>query len=361
VLEREPDWTALPSESPSTIRKLLRRCLEKDKTRRLQAIGDARLEIEDAASSLAWPPPQQQQSAKAAVVDKRPRPLGRWMVPLLVAAAAGGLGDFLARRSSRTARPAVKRLTLAPPPRVALFDDESPRQQLALSPDGTRLAFMGSDDPDGTRVAFRGVSEGKNARLYLHAIDDIEARALHGTEGAHSPFFSADGRWLGFQQGRNLRKLNLQNREAPVTIAAVPAGGALSGASWGPDGTILFSPGGVTRGLWRVDGDGGEVQRVTSPDAKQLESDHRWPQVLPDGRHALFTIYRGLPAVRPSAIGVLSLESGCGTSSPKILDTVATRLATSSTHDGERCLLPRSTSSGTRRQAPPPPCWTTST
>ncbi len=289
VLDREPDWKVLPPATPPSLRRLLRRTLEKERAGRLHDIGDARLEIEEAqleSTSGAG-------AATAALPRRRQRWL--WVGGVLAAAAAVGFAVALALRSAPEAASDVRRLTLVPPAGVTPMSSVTSLQHLAVSPDGRRVAFVGRD-------AARAV------KLYIQTIDDIEAQPVPGTEEAWTPFFSPDGRWLAFSQGGQLRKLRLDRDEGAVAIAAIPKRGSVRGASWGPDGTIVFSPGHL-EGLWRVNAEGGEPRRLTTPDADEAWSSHRWPQVLPDGRHVIFTVWGGVGNWRRNQIGLLSLET----------------------------------------------------
>jgi serine/threonine-protein kinase len=217
---------------------------------------------------------------------------------LFVAGLVVGLGLWALR--SRRSTP-FTRLTFSPRGEDKLLDGTQPSQHLALAPDGTRVAFIASS-PRGTALYLRGPTE-------------IEAKLIPDTDGALTPFFSPDGRWLGFAQGSRLMKAPLGGGVA-VAIASIPDVAGLPGiaprvrgASWGPDGTIVFAVGGYS-GLWRVPADGGAARPLTRPDPAKSEVGHRWPQVLPGGRHALFTI--GTPSwlARDARIGVVSLESG---------------------------------------------------
>ncbi|HXJ79171.1 MAG TPA: protein kinase, partial [Candidatus Methylomirabilis sp.] len=288
ILEREPDWAALPETTPAMVRSLLRRCLQKDKTRRLHDIGDARLEIEEAQvglSSGVGVPAAPAQGRRTA-----------WLWIGLLTAAAAGLVAWLVLRATPSATPSVKRLAFAPPPHVALAGTESSSQHLVLSPQGDRVAFM-------------GWSSDKRLGLYVQAINDIEAHAIPDTERGYNPFFSPDGGWLGFERKAQLQKVRLDGG-TPVTIADIPQEGSLRGASWGPDGTIIFTPG-AFEGLWRVHADGGTPRSVTTPNADEGETGHRWPQILPGGRDVLFTIHPGIGRhSREARIGMLSLETG---------------------------------------------------
>jgi serine/threonine-protein kinase len=339
ILEREPDWQALPAATPPSIRRLLRRCLQKDKARRLHDIADARLEIEEAQLELG----SGAGVVAAAPLGTRRRRIWLWMAGLLAAAVASGLIAF-----PRMPLTSQKRLTLVPPPRTRLPDREIPVQLLAVSPDGTRVAFVGK-------------MEGEADRLYLQTANEIEARPLPETERAHTPFFSHDGRWLAFQQGRQIRRLRLDSAEAPVVVADIPKEGDLRGASWGPDSMIVFSPG-PFEGLWRVSADGGRPELLTSPDTRQDETSHRWPQVLPNGRQVVFTIAHGLPIRRRPDIGILSSKHGGGTSSLKGLGTRDTRPpVTSYTRGWEHFSRRRWISRTVRPQDLQPPSYATST
>lgn len=117
-----------------------------------------------------------------------------------------------------------------------------------------------------------------------------------------------DGRWLGFPQGGMLKKMLLEGG-APVAVAALPQGGSLRGASWGPDGTMVFSPG-PQLGLWRVPAEGGTPRAITVPDTDKGEVSHRWPQFLPGGKHVLFAMSPASLIASDAQIGTLSLETG---------------------------------------------------
>jgi len=289
VLEHEPTWEALPAATPPSIRKLLQRSLEKDRGRRLHDMGDARLEIEEAQIELS-------SGASAAAAPAAPRRRTHWLwAGGLMAAAIGGLLVWLVLRALPSGPSTARRLTFAPPPGVKLMGPLFSFQHLAVS-------------PRGDRVAFSGAVEGEGRRLYLQSIDDIEAHAVSGTEGASNPFFSPDGRWLGFAQSGKLKKVLLEGG-APVTITDVPEEGSLRGASWGPDGTIVFSPG-PSAGLWRVMADGGTPRAITTPAENEGEVSHRWPQILPGGKDVIFAISSPSLIASDARIGILSLETG---------------------------------------------------
>jgi serine/threonine-protein kinase len=271
ILEKEPDWSALPARTPPKIRDLLRRCLQKEPHRRLRDIGDARIEIEEALTEPS-----------AAPVAGPPRRYLPWAVAALVSAIA--LWSLM-RPGAEPVRE-VSRLTVTVPVEQALAWRNDP--SVAVSPDGRRLVYVGG--PGGER------------RLFLRRLDQNEAVPIPGTEGATTAFFSPDGRSVGFYSSFGKLQRVLLDSGLPVALADTPDPW---GASWGPGDVILFSPDGS--GLSRISASGGVPSIVTTPNAAQGETSHRWPEILPDGKTALFTIRTASGGFR---IAVLSLQNG---------------------------------------------------
>jgi serine/threonine-protein kinase len=146
---------------------------------------------------------------------------------------------------------------------------------------------------------------GGRAELVLRTIDRLDGRQLEGTGGATHPFFSPDGRWLGFWQGGALKRISIAGGPL-ITICQSPS---LRGASWGHDGDIVFATQDVTSGLQRVSSDGGEPTALTRPDPAAGERAHWRPSVLPGARGVLFSIIA--PNVGdPEQVAVLDLRSG---------------------------------------------------
>ena len=264
VLTCEPDWTTLPTGTPQAIRRLLRRCLEKDRKRRLTDAGAARLEIDDA---LTAPMAVDAVSASGVLAAKTSSP-GRlpWMV---ATAAVAGMAAL--------AFPALSYLRQAPPPtppemRVEITTPATDAPlEFALSPDGRSLVFVASGDGP--------------SRLWLRPLDQAEARPLAGTEGAVYPFWSPDSRSIAFFAAGKLLRLDVVGGAPQVLATAAGTSTGLTG-SWSTDGTILFLQ--VTPGrLWRVAAMGGEPMAATELDPPR-QIGHRRPQFLPDGRHFLF-------------------------------------------------------------------------
>ena len=252
VLKDTPSWALLPSETPSSIRRLLHRCLEKDRRERLGDMSAVRLDIKDA---LAGEPT----SAGA----KLPSALGTgqrlaWAAALLTITVLSGL---LAISYFRTPpeRPEV-RLPISTPSTTEAFS-------FALSPDGRRLAFVADDAGE--------------SRLWVQRLDTGRAEPLAGTEEATYPFWSPDSQSIAFFASGWLKRLDLgSGLPRQLTSVFAPRGG-----SWSAHGVIVFAPT-VLDPLWQIPESGGSPTRVTR--LQGLDQAHLFPQFLPDGRRFLF-------------------------------------------------------------------------
>ncbi len=286
VLTKEPDWTTLPPETPAPVRRLLRRCLEKDRKKRLADAADARIEIDEAIVGPA--------AAEAPGPSPAPRSWWRaaapWVAAALVAGAAIGVA---ARRSGPSAAPgSVGRLSMALPAGDRFGGSWWWPGSVAFSPDGTRIAYIGT--------------RGGVARLFLRDVSEWEARTLEGTEGADTPVFSPDGRWLAaFSDGRVL-KIALSGGP-PVTLAKVQNA---AGLCWGPDDAIYVGAQ-PPLGLQRISAAGGSLQALTTLDRKKGETDHAFPEVLPGGKTLLFVVrHANQPNFDVADIEALTLATG---------------------------------------------------
>jgi Tol biopolymer transport system component len=162
--------------------------------------------------------------------------------------------------------------------------------------------------PDGTRLALVATGSDQKRRIYVRTLDQLQATALSGTEGAINPFFSPDGQWLGFFADLKLKKIFAQGGAA-VTLCDAPNG---RGGSWGEDGTIVFAPD-FRVALSKVSSAGGTPQPLTTLDKQAGEITQRWPQFLPGGKAVLFTssVVAGAGAgFEEAAIVVYSIASG---------------------------------------------------
>ncbi len=290
ILRGEPDWAALPEQTPAAVRRILRRCLQRDARARLHDIADARLELEEmsapgASGTFTFEEKQAVPSHTGAGAERTSRERGSrkslylsWAIAAAFAAAAGALA--LRARVPRAPAPVVQFEVRVP--EGATFGNS-----MALSPDGRRLAFVATDEKDVDR-------------LYVRSFDTIGAQVLAGTEGARFPFWSPDGASIAYFTGDRLARVATAGGP-PLTICPVTDG---RGGSWSPRGIIVFAPG-IRVPLHRVSASGGIPERVTTLGPKDYT--HRWPKFLPDGARFVFLSLSDDPA--RSGTRVASLDS----------------------------------------------------
>ena len=281
VLKTEPDWHRL-SNVPASIRKLLRRALNKDRKQRLQHIGDARLDLEESLNR------QDIDLVPTSPFGARHSMVSHGIAVFATAAIVGaGVWGTAIRPSQVSVSPEVTRTTIVLPD--GHRQSRAQRAPLAISPNGTTLAYIARDST--------------GSHLYLRRLDDFEASRVPDSEDAFEPFFSPDGEWVGFFASGSLRKVRVTGG-SPLTVTAAVSG---FGASWGTDDTILFAPS-IGAGLWRVSADGGTPERLTEPDFGDRGYGHVWPQFLPGERHALFALWGSTEVDGPRL-----LDLGAGT------------------------------------------------
>jgi serine/threonine-protein kinase len=285
VLKTEPNWQALPADTPAGVQRLLRRCLEKDPRRRLQAIGEARVQIEDLLSGAP------DATVAPAPSPVRVLPLWQRALPWALGTLAAGLATMLvlwAPWRQTAAAPRVMRATLTTSGPAALtiggYDDD-----LALSPDGTHVVYVGNG---GTQ-------------LFVRALDALEPVAI-ASGLVREPFISPDGKWVGFIRN-GIYKVAMTG--GPSSRVASTDGNPV-GATWGPDDTIIFSTGNTATGLQRVSAAGGTAEVLTRPDRAQGEADHVWPEILPGGHVVLFTITSQTGQLDMAQVAVRDLRTG---------------------------------------------------
>ncbi len=277
ILAAEPDWDALPAKLHPKIGELLRRCLQKDPKQRCRDIGDARIQIEQALAD----PAGSLHIAERAVTAASWQRILPWALGSLVLGVA--IGIFISNRfETAGTRPASETRTFHS--EIELPEGErlahSHQQGVALSPDGTQVAFV-----SGTPFSSSGP---RKTRIYLRRLDQWTQRPIPGTENGLKPFFSPDGKWLGFGVGSRLLKVNLSLAGGePEEICNCNAG---FGIAWGPDDMIFF--GDLNGRMFRVSASGGEPEEVTQLDEEAGEVGHRLPHILPNNGAVLFTALR---------------------------------------------------------------------
>jgi serine/threonine-protein kinase len=284
ILEREPDLDALPSSVPARVRQALGACLRKDPKERVRDIGDVRLALEGAFETAV------PQTGAPASAPQRRR-VG--VVGAAAAIASGvivGTGVWAATRPAEPVPPRVSRLQITPAGSAALTISGADRD-LAITPDGSRLVYVGNN---GTQ-------------LFVRALDVLEPVAVF-SGSPRGPFVSPDGQWIGFQDGyTGLKKVSMAGGPA-VTLATLD--GVLQGATWGPDDTIIFATSISATGLHQVGAAGGPTTVLTRPDRAQGEVDHLWPEWLPGGRAVLFTMTALTGGLDAAQVAVLDLQTG---------------------------------------------------
>ena len=253
ILKSEPDWLALPLETPPAVLSLLKRCLQKDRNRRMRDVADARFQIEEAMTSAPA------SLAASAVPPRRSRERLAWIAVTLALAGVAALGVGYPRNAP----------TVAPEMRLQI-----------VTPPGADVSGF-AISPDGRTLVFQAAVDGKS-QLWLRPLDSEAARPLAGTDGGAFPFWSPDNQSVAFFAGGQLKRIDVatgfvQNlAEAPLNTR---------GGSWNAAGTILFTRS-STEPLFRVPASGGKAVAATEVTAPHLG--HRYPQFLPDGQHFLF-------------------------------------------------------------------------
>ena len=264
IFSHEPDLAKLPPSTPLRVREVIGRCLVRDPRHRLRDIGEARQQIEEAiagrpGSIASVPAPA---SMPVPVPATRRRPLGALLsVPLVAAAAAAGW----------YARP------LPPAPTLKLS---------VVLPAGEQVTTYPAVSSDGRVIAYAAGRTPASSQLYLRALDEFEPRLVANSVGAQYPFFSPDGRSLGFFAGGRLRKVSVDGG-APSDVAVAPTPW---GASWDRQNRIVYVSG-LGSGLWQVSADGGTPEQLTRPDGADAGYAHVFPQHLPGSGDILFSFW----------------------------------------------------------------------
>lgn len=291
VIRGEPEWSALPSFTPPRIIELIHRCLQKEPKQRLQAIGEARIAIEQvisgagdtalgaasgAGTQSTLNAPQQAASsttlgAAGTGTAQKPRSSAlAWIVAAACAIAALGLAANYFLHPPQPMPTIIS--TIAPPPdHFFTFAGNLPGPPVL--------------SPDGSRIAFSAVNKDGEQTLWVRALNSPTATELAGTSGARNPFWSPDSRSIAFFTFTKLSRVDAAG--GPITPLGDTQADGARGGSWGASGTIVFSSS-LSGGLSAVADTGGATRVVTNMDESKDETNHRWPQFLPDGKHFLF-------------------------------------------------------------------------
>jgi serine/threonine protein kinase/Tol biopolymer transport system component len=282
MLRADPDWSALPPTTPLSIRRLLERCLQKDRRRRLAAIADARFHFDEAA------PPER--------VDVPPASGKLRIAALAVASFAliAVIAYLLRHPADRFAAPGSVQFTVGAPANLSFGGPAGGgtgnAQQLAISPDGRTLVFV--------------AGAAGRYQLWLRPMGSLVSTPIPGTEDATFPFWSPDSREIAFFTDDKLKKVQITGGP-PVTLCEVVAG---KGGSWSRDNVILFADSAKFT-LRRISAQGGVPIDLERPEADI--TGHRWPHFLPDGRHFLYTAVMGAccPPIQPAVVRVAALDA----------------------------------------------------
>jgi Tol biopolymer transport system component len=253
VLRQEVPWDALPASTPASLRRLLRRCLERDPKRRLRDIGDVWLEEAS-----------EERNAPRAGDDRVPRRSPwyalAWIASVVLAAAVAAVAAWTARTPTD---PPARRFAI-------VTEDGAPPTEASISPDGRFVAYATA------------------GKVWLQRLTDASAGVVPGSDQGRSLFWSPDGAWLGFQARSQLWKIAVSGGSAPIAIARVAADFTVVGsAAWLADGRILFVTG--TSALYEVSADGGTPKIVLPLDPK--DADFHQVRALPDGNTVMFIVH----------------------------------------------------------------------
>ncbi|HYN43935.1 MAG TPA: protein kinase [Thermoanaerobaculia bacterium] len=295
VLRGEIDLAKLPAGTPPALRRLLRRCLERNPKNRLHDAADARLVLADLEAGVADETPV----APTTPVRGNRREMAAWGVAAAAMLAAGAL--FLGRPADEPSAPRVIRATLPLPAGVSIELDGERAGMPAVSPDGRRVAF--------------GAREGAGPmRIWVHDLGTAVARPLPGTEEGYRPFWSPDGRRIGFFTWSHVATTP---SEGGAVARLAPARDA-RGGTWSPNGTILFAPF-ATGPLLAISDRGGPTREVSGTREALGSGTHRFPQFLPDGEHFVYLDRSGRLGVGGRA-GVMLGRLGAAAPVRRLLD-----------------------------------------
>jgi serine/threonine-protein kinase len=296
LLMQEPDWDDLPAKTPRAARRVLHRCLTKDPRDRLHDIADARIELKAALEVPVAGAPFTEEAPAQVSAWRRALPWGLTAASLIV--AVGAVLWISTRGPAPATSPFSSRYTIDLPEEMKLSEATAMANMLAISPDGSKIAYSAFDN---------SVEDARSSRLYVRRLDEVQGSALPLAEVGNggAPFFSPDGQWIAFFQGGKLKKVSASGG-APIELCEALGSGR--GGTWARDNTIIFM---FEGGLARVSAAGGELQVVAAPSPARGEIRYAWPRLLPGDRALAYSILTsGIQTMDDAPIAVLDLQSG---------------------------------------------------
>lgn len=262
ILRDSPNWADLAGV-PDPVVNLLRRCLQKDVSKRLQHIGDARIELEDAIDIIGHEPQSAGTSPAVPVSRVKWQQRSAWILSGVLLLALVALAILFAVSDQNIDVASI---------RFALEPSDMPNPYaIAQSPDGRKLAFAAASRDTG------------KTRIFIRPLDSLSLRELSGTDGVVNLFWSPDSRFIGFFANGRLKKIDTTGGQVQTLCDATTG----AGGTWNRDDVILFGNNGV---LCRVSAAGGETTVLSQLNRDAQEAGHLWPYFLPDGKNFLFFV-----------------------------------------------------------------------
>ena len=278
ILEHEPDWSALPDDLPPFVARLIRRCLAKDPHQRLHSAADIRIVMEEAMEAEPDLP-------APATVAKKGGMLRTIVVAVVFGLVGAAIGLWLRPAPAPPTSGGETMRLMIPAPEEAAVVPLPENSSVAISPDGRFVVYVASTAGGDGSGSVDG--EYSNTQLFLRSINGFDTTPIEGTVGGSAPFFSPDGKWIGFYHS-NSSTLNKVARSGGVRsrICFIPQR-SLRNAHWADDGNVYFSD---TVELLTVSSGGGEPQTLATPRSESREKTYRFPSLLPGSRTLLFMI-----------------------------------------------------------------------
>ena len=278
ILERDPPPISTTQPTvPAALDRVVRKCLAKNPDARWQTARDLADELKWIAEARPQPSHGSPDIATASSSRSNPRRLVAAAAAIAASVAVVGAIVWNLPRQDTAIQP-VRRFAIQPPPSAAMTGPHA-----VLSPDGRHLVYQGPSD--------------RGSQVYVRALDQFDARALPGTEGANNALlaFSPDGQWLAFASGGRLKKVTLTSGAPPITLSDFPASCCAGGSmTWQSDDGIILPL--IATGLVRISGQGGTPVAVSTADTEHREIDHHSPASLPGSRALLLSVHRGADA-----------------------------------------------------------------